>query len=289
MSVLRPSCPPATVALLAEVNVLSYDQGYWAGLVVGTLLGAILVGGLAATIGYWGYRRFVLLERRTREAERLAELGQLTGGLAHEIKNPLSTIGLNLQLLDEELDEIPHVPQRSHKRLNTVHSEAIRLREILDDFLRYAGRVEVETAPHDLGQLIEDVADFFAPQAASQNVVLNVNRPDIALTAQIDEKQIKQAVLNLALNAVQHMPDGGRLELAARAIGKWYELRVTDTGPGIAAEDQPKIFGAYYSKRKGGTGLGLAMVRRIADAHNGEVALDSQVGRGSTFTIRLPV
>ncbi|MEM6562602.1 MAG: HAMP domain-containing sensor histidine kinase, partial [Planctomycetota bacterium] len=146
----------------------------------------------------------------------------------------------------------------------------------------------IETKPIDLGELVEDVADFFAPQAAAQNVRLSVNRPDIPLTAEVDEKLMKQALLNLALNAAQHTKPGGHLELTARAIGKSYELAVSDTGPGIAPDDQAKIFDAYYSRRKGGTGLGLAMVRRIAEAHAGTITVDSTLGKGSTFTLRLP-
>ncbi|MEM6562129.1 MAG: histidine kinase dimerization/phospho-acceptor domain-containing protein, partial [Planctomycetota bacterium] len=178
---------PAVLARLPN-QATAYDDGYGFGITVGVLVGLLVAACIAGIVGAWAYRRFVLLERRTREAERLAELGQLTGGLAHEIKNPLSTIGLNLQLLGEEVDDIPHAPPRLRKRLDTVHGEAVRLREILDDFLRYAGRIEIETKPIDLGELVEDVADFFAPQAAAQNVRLSVNRPDIPLTAEVDEK-----------------------------------------------------------------------------------------------------
>src|SRR3954466_4512949 len=125
---------------------------------------------LAPTAAAYFYRRFVLLERRARQAERLAELGTLTGGLAHEIKNPLSTVQLNLQLLREDL--IPETPAYSRlvSRLETVQKETSRLREILDDFLRYAGRIEINRKPTEINELLEELVDFFSPQAQLNRV-----------------------------------------------------------------------------------------------------------------------
>jgi signal transduction histidine kinase len=134
---------------------------------MGALLGGIGIGvGLCviagAIVAWWAYRRFVLLERRAQQAERLAELGTLTGGLAHEIKNPLSTVGLNLQLLREDLDPDNPTYSRIISRLSTVQQETGRLREILDDFLRYAGRLEIERKSVELNRLLEELVDFFS-------------------------------------------------------------------------------------------------------------------------------
>ena len=252
-------------------------MGFLGGLLVGVGVTALL----AAGVGAWAWRRFVILDRQAAENRRLAELGTLTGGLAHELKNPLSTIGLNLSLLREELDD---APSKTVSRLERVQGEAARLRVILDDFLRYAGRIEAEPRPLDLTQLLREVADFFAPQAAARGVTLDLDVPEDPALALADETLLKQAVLNLALNAVEHTPPGGRVTLTAGGSS----LSVADTGRGIAAEDLPKLFDAYYSRRKGGTGLGLAMVKRIADAHGGRVTVRSTPGRGSTFTLTLP-
>src|SRR5687768_1364641 len=138
------------------------------GLLVGCLSSLVL----AAAVAVAAYRRIDRLQRRTRRAERLAELGTLTAGLAHEIKNPLSTIQLNLQLLQEDLPTESVAGGRVHNRLRTVRQEASRLREILDDFLRYAGKLTVEPEPIELNAMIEEVCDFFAPQASTNGVRL---------------------------------------------------------------------------------------------------------------------
>src|SRR6266480_344665 len=134
----------------------------------GLLVGCAASLLLATAAGVWTYRRLVRLERRAIQAERLAEIGSFTGGLAHEIKNPLSTIQLNLQLLQEDL--VPDNPAYSRlvSRLATVHRETSRLREILDDFLRYAGRIELDRKPVELNGLLEELVDFFSPQANLQ-------------------------------------------------------------------------------------------------------------------------
>src|SRR5436305_1477283 len=185
-------------------------------LVTGLLIGWASSMLLGAALAIYGYRRVVLLERRTRQAERLAELGTLTGGLAHEIKNPLSTVQLNLQLLQEDLDLRNPAYARIVRRLNTVQREAARLKDILDDFLRYAGKLELDRQPVDLVDLLDELVDFFAPQAQQNRVQARVRRADGPIIANIDPKLIKQTVLNLMLNAVQAMGEkGGELILSA--------------------------------------------------------------------------
>src|SRR5207302_6929881 len=160
------------------------------------------------------------LQARTRQAERLAELGTLTGGLAHEIKNPLSTVQLNLQLLREDLDPTHSTFSRLSSRLGTVQKETARLRDILDDFLRYAGKIEIDRKPTDLTTLLEELVDFFTPQAQVQRVQLRLKRPDRPLVVPLDERLIKQAILNLMINALQAMPEqGGEILLSARREG----------------------------------------------------------------------
>jgi signal transduction histidine kinase len=254
------------------------------------------LGGLAVTsAGAWTlYRRLLRSERRARHAERLAELGTLTGGLAHELKNPLSTIQLNLQLLQEDLDPNNAAYKRIVNRLTLVHRETSRLRDILDDFLRFAGRMEVERKPVDLNALLEELVDFFTPQAQLHRVQARWRPSPEALVVPADAKLIKQAVLNLMINAVQAMADrgggaGGELILSARRDGEQAVIDVIDTGPGIPPDAAAQVFDAYYSTKKGGTGLGLAMAKRIADEHGGSIRVASEVGKGSDFQIRLPM
>jgi signal transduction histidine kinase len=254
------------------------------------LIGVVGCLALACGVAVYAVRRVVLLERRTREAERLAELGTLTGGLAHEIKNPLSTVQLNLQLLAEDLTpENPAYP-RIVNRLHTVQKETSRLRDILDDFLRYAGQLELDRQPTDLNELLEDLVDFFLPQAQAQRAKLRLRRcEDGPLVADVDPKLIKQALLNLMLNSLQAMPEGGELILSAARQDGQALVDVIDTGKGIPPEAINKIFDAYYTSKKGGTGLGRAMTRRIIREHGGQLTVKSELGKGSDFSLRLPL
>jgi signal transduction histidine kinase len=255
------------------------------GLVSGVVIAAVVAG----VLGAWAYQRFVLLERRARQAERLAEIGALTGGLAHEIKNPLSTVGLNLQLLQEDLaPENPAYP-RLVNRLGVVQRETARLRDILEDFLRYAGRIELDRREVELNQLLEELVDFFSAQAQAQRVQLRLVKSPSQVLANVDAKLIKQALLNLMLNGVQAMADGGEMILSARAEGESAIIDVIDTGTGIPADVLPRIFQAYYSTKRGGTGIGLAMTQRIVQEHGGAITVRSDAGKGTDFTITLPV
>ena len=258
------------------------------------LAAGLAVSGIAgAAAAAYGYRRLVLLERRARAAERMAELGALTGGLAHEIKNPLSTVQLNLQLLGEELDGRDPQQQRVLHRLQTVQRETGRLRETLDDFLKYAGKMEVDRRPTDVHEVLEELADFFAPQAALNRVRVRVTPPPAggpAVVAAADPKLLQQALLNLMLNAVQAMGPrgGGEMILSAAEADGRVRVDVIDTAGGIPADAVGHIFDAYYSTKKGGTGLGLAISRRIAREHGGDLTVTTEEGKGSDFTLTLP-
>lgn len=250
-------------------------------------LGSLILGGWAA---WYAYRRMERLQRRAREAQRLAELGTLTGGLAHELKNPLSTVQLNLQLLGEDL--LPDDPAYSRlvSRLNTVQKETSRLRDILDDFLRFAGRMELVRKPTDLNVIVEELMDFFSPQAQLHRVRLRVRKSPEPVVANVDDRLLKQAMLNLMINALQAMPEsGGEIILSAHRIDDRAVLDVIDTGAGMDEETRRRIFDAYFSTKRGGTGLGLAISQRIVHEHGGQIAVTSEPGKGSDFSISLPL
>jgi signal transduction histidine kinase len=260
------------------------------GLAAGWLSSLIVFGVLLV----YARRRYEVLRRRAYQAERLAELGTLTGGLAHELKNPLSTIQLNLQLLREDLpDDDDPAHGRLVRRLSTVQKEAGRLRETLDEFLRYAGKMELHKRPIDVQAMLEELVDFFSPQAQVQHVRLRLNRPENPagrLVVPLDERLIKQAVLNLLINALQAMPEsGGEVILSARQDGRKAVIEVIDTGRGIDPEGLRHVFDAYYSTKKGGTGLGLAISKRIAEEHGGRLTAVSAPGKGSVFSLELPL
>jgi signal transduction histidine kinase len=228
------------------------------------------------------------LQARIDAAERLAEIGTLTGGLAHEIKNPLSTVQLNLQLMQEDLDPRDPAHSRLSNRLAIVGREANRLRDILDDFLRFAGKLELRRQKVDLNSLLEELVDFFEPQAQLSRVRLRFKPGREPVVANVDPRLIKQTILNLLLNGLQATPAGGELILSVGEREGNAIIDVIDTGAGIAPENVQKIFQAYYSTKKTGTGLGLAMSQRIIDEHGGDLSVRSVVGKGSDFIIRLP-
>lgn len=251
-----------------------------------------------------GQYRARLAERRARDSERLAELGSMTGGLAHEIKNPLSTIGLNAQLLGESIAEsdLPDDQrERLLRRLESLSREVERLAGILNDFLQFAGRMKLDPQECDLVKIVDELSDFFHPQCGKSNVRLRVQLAQHPVLVNVDEGLLKQALLNLMINAIQAMAppenrqdaDGsdssaGDLILHVEGDEKEARVRVIDTGPGIAPEKLDEIFHPYVSHKSGGTGLGLPTARRIVEEHGGRLAAHSEVGRGSEFVIYLP-
>ena len=258
------------------------------------ILGFVVALPLAG-VGVWLYMRRLWrsarrLARRTYEHEHLRDVNRLVGGLAHEIKNPLSTINLNLRLLDEDLARIPDEDHRRwHRRLAGVQDEVLRLKGILDDFLQFAGKHELTLEPTDLNELLDELADFFAPQAEAQRVVMRTNYAREPLPCRVDVNLIKQAVLNLLINAIQAMPEGGELIVRTCRAGDQACVEVIDTGPGMDAATRERIFEIYFSTKKGGTGLGLSTTRRIVREHAGTIEVESEPGRGTRFAICLPL
>lgn len=269
--------------------------------------GAGLAGGVVLTTLVTGLRLRKQLamvrraERRARSAERLAELGSMTSGLAHEIKNPLSTIGLNIQLLAEGLSELKADPEersRLERRVGSLHREIDRLKVILTDFLDFAGEKKIDPAPTDLNAMVGELADFFHPQAERQRVRMYATPASERVVAMVDGPMIKQAMLNLLLNALQAMgePDRAgtreiymRTELGEDEGHPVARLRVADTGPGMDEATLGRIFTPYFTTKPGGTGLGLPTSRRIVEQHGGRLEVHSEPGRGTEFRLVLPV
>ncbi len=247
-------------------------------------------------------RRAQIAERRAAKAERLAELGAMTSGLAHEIKNPLSSVVLNAQLLREGILDAPLAEEESMRltrRVDSLARETSRLKDILEDFLRYAGRVHLDRERRDLRELVEELSDFVHPQSELAGVLLRTDLPAAAVYAGVDAGLLKQAILNLMLNSIQAMeaaPSQARRELILRvesivatdASIPEVAIHVIDTGPGIAPDAIESIFRPYISGRKGGSGLGLAVARRIVEEHGGTIRVFSEMGKGSDFLIQLP-
>ena len=230
------------------------------------------------------------------------ELAQLVGELAHEIKNPLSTVKVNLQLAKEALDGVDltepsrvlweqcrHSLAGASRKIAVVQKEADRLEQILDGFLRYVRRPDLQLVTVDLNELVSDMIDFYSPQAFSHALTVRQSFSDRPLLCRADPGALKQVLLNLFINSQQAMDKGGELMIRTARRAERAVIHVSDTGQGIPPERLPTIFQPYCSSRSGGTGLGLATAKKIIEAHGGAISVHSEVGKGTSFTIELPV
>ena len=234
--------------------------------------------------------------------KQLEELSRLTGGLAHEIKNPLSIIKINLKLIGEDLEGSGAAESgktgfeqrdqrfaRALRKIAVVQKETDRLEQILDGFLRYVSRTELLLARVDINELISDMVDFYSPQAHSHSITIRQGLHSEPLICRVDADMLKQLILNLFINAQQAMSDGGELMVRTDRQDNDAVIRISDTGSGIAADRLANIFDAYYSTRPHGSGLGLPTAKKIVKAHNGTITVDSELGKGTAFTIKLPM
>jgi len=213
-------------------------------------------------------------------------LGTLAGGLVHEIKNPLSTLRINLTLLKEDLAAAHPDDRALRRRVEVLENEVQRLDAVLADFLRYAGLRRLDRKRLDLKELAAEMAEFVGPGFARDRVALDVDVPSLPVEA--DGPLLKQALLNLLLNAQQAIDGEGQVRLRGRADGDDAVLEIADDGRGIADDEQARVFDVYYSGSKCGSGLGLPTARRILEEHGGSITLASRPGAGTTVTLRLP-
>ncbi|MBC8370608.1 MAG: GHKL domain-containing protein [Planctomycetes bacterium] len=220
-------------------------------------------------------------------------LARLAGGLAHELKNPLSTIGLHLTLLQEDwAEDTSSKGRRTIRTIDVLRSEVERLNNILEDFLRYARTDSLEFNPASINNLVEQVIAFSTPEAERVKVqlhsYLDLNLPDIWL----DKGRVRQVLLNLLINARQAIEASevpGNISMITRKDGAFLVVDIVDDGPGMEADTLEHCFDVYYSTKSKGSGLGLATVRRIVEAHGGEMSIESSTGSGTKVHLRFPL
>lgn len=251
-----------------------------------------------------------LLRRVKRQASRRETpppdpdetLTRLTGELAHEIKNPLSTIKVNLKLTKEALEDIdlrePSKPALDRcqqglasamRKITVIQKETDRLEQIVDGFLRYVRRPDLQLVTMDVNELVGDMVDFYLPQAYSHSLTLRHSLAADPLICRVDAGALKQVLLNLLINAQQAMDGGGELMIRTQLRPGTAVIQINDTGRGIPAEKLDTIFRPYCSFRTGGMGLGLATAKKIVESHGGTISVHSEVGKGTSFTIALPL
>lgn len=209
--------------------------------------------------------------------------------LVHEIRNPLNSVGLNLQLIEEDLSSVEvRDSDEVLSRIRRIRSEIERLNQILTDFRRFTGLPPLSFQQCDLGLLIEEVLEFTEPETQSRNIKVARQIQELP-SIRLDPDQFKQALWNLIINATQAMENGGRLTLRASASSGKVQIDVQDTGNGISPDAANKMFDLFFNTKEGGTGVGLAIVKRVIEGHGGTVRVDSQPNQGATFSIVLPI
>jgi signal transduction histidine kinase len=224
-----------------------------------------------------------------RLMDQYTEIARLAGALAHEIKNPLSTIRLNMELLAEELDD-PNNPVhvRAQNRLGVMQRECQRLQVFLDDFLNFAKLRRLNLQASDLNHEIDELLDFFEPEAADAGIELvRCFGPDVP-SVLLDREAFRAALWNLVINAKQSMAGGGQLTVGTLSDGDSVVTYLIDTGCGMDEATAAQMFDAFFSTKPGGSGLGLPTTSKIIEAHGGRIGVESEVGHGTRITVELP-
>lgn len=247
---------------------------------------------IIAYLGIWFLvRRSRRLEEQAKEAEQMAYIGTLASGLAHEIRNPLNSLNLNMQLLQEEMGDRDSTPS-GPRLLGITRSEISRLERLVTDFLSYAKPRPLELEEVSAGELLEMTEAMATAEIRSRGARFEAEDRSGGVRFQIDPAQVRQLLLNLVHNALASTEESGRtprVRVVAERQGQRLVFSVRDNGVGISPEEQGKIFDLFYSTRRGGTGLGLSIVQRIVRDHGGNISIDSTPGEGSTVRVTLPL
>jgi signal transduction histidine kinase len=227
----------------------------------------------------------VATKSRLIQTERLAAIGRMAAHVTHEVRNPLSSIGLNVDMLGDELSD---ANAESTKLMESIQQELERLESITEEYLRLARLPEPSLRPEDPTSLLRDTADFVRREMDAAGVELRVDLgaqlPEVAM----DEPQLRQALLNLLRNAREAMPDGGIAKLEATRYEGGVRIEVHDDGAGISDEDREHVFDLFYTTKERGTGLGLPLTQQIVVAHGGNIACKPRLPHGTTFEVWLP-
>jgi PAS domain S-box-containing protein len=229
-------------------------------------------------------------EARLRRAESLASLTTLAAGVAHEIKNPLGSIGIHNQLIQKLVSRLENDEAEAiSSYLHVIDEEIERLNKIVVDFLFAVRPMNTHLEDRDLNPLIEDLLSFVQYELEQSNVELIKDLDETIPSLKLDPKYLKQAVLNLVKNAISAMPDGGILRVSTQLRGDQVLFRISDNGVGMSADVRDKIFEPYFTTKDFGSGIGLTLVYKVVKEHMGDISVLSREGRGTTFTITLPV
>ena len=223
--------------------------------------------------------------RQLQTADRLSAISRITGGVAHEVKNPLNAILMHVELARMKMSRGDHdlAPQ-----MEIISREILRLDRVVKTFLDFTRPVELKLNEVPLDGFVNDIVELARPQAAANGIQIHVDQETEGASIRVDLDLMKQAILNVVVNAIEAMPKGGELRFASAIRDEDAEIRISDTGPGISPELRDKIFRLYFTTKKEGSGIGLAMTFRIVQLHDGTIDFSSEPGKGTTFIVRLP-
>lgn len=225
-------------------------------------------------------------------SKTLSTLGAFTAELAHEIKNPLNAMHIQMALLEREITDIPKISKKAKKELlntvSVVQKELIRLCGFTEECLRFSKTGELNKSSVDIREILSEIVSLLTPQAQLNGIQVDMEVSAGLPMVKVDRDKIKQAILNLMINGVEAMPDGGRLRVCAKQNESEVLVFCQDTGPGIPDEIKDKIFDLFYTTKDGGSGIGLSFAQNIMQAHGGTIRLE-QSHQGSTFVIAIPI
>lgn len=249
---------------------------------------SVVLSGSVAACG-WLMNRLRRQDREESRLAHLAEIGLMASGLAHEIRNTLNAMHSHLALLRKNLSGEGRGDSPAWRRIGQLEHALKDMEELVSDFLAYARPAQDRLEAIDVAELLRGVSDFIALDLEQSRVKLVTEYQASLPPVHADATKLKRAVLNLMVNARQAMPDGGTLTVRLRAIERnEIVIEIQDTGCGIPEKERPRIFETFFSTKPGGSGLGLAVVRRTVEDCGGRISFDSEVGRGTTFRIQLP-
>jgi signal transduction histidine kinase len=242
--------------------------------------------GLGALLTLHDQESVEVIESELELSRRMAAIGRLTSGVGHEVKNPINAIVVHLELLKTKLGD---TGASASRHLEVIDSEIHRLDRVVQTLVDFSRPVEVKLVEYDLRHVVADVVTLAGAEMSTRQVLLNSRLPGYPVVAKVDVDLLKQAVLNVVQNGAQAMPEGGRLEVFLFEEGKSAVIQVEDQGGGISEELRERIFDLYFTTKKGGSGIGLAMTYRILQLHHGSIDVQSELGRGSVFQLRIPI
>jgi signal transduction histidine kinase len=242
--------------------------------------------GLGALLTLHDLESAEAIESELELSRRMSAIGRLTSGVGHEVKNPINAIVVHVELLKSKLTG---ASEPATRHLEVIEAEIHRLDRVVQLLVDFSRPVELRLREQDLKEVIDDVLTLSTAELSTHNVILESHLPSKPLFVNIDSDLIKQAALNVIQNGAQAMPEGGTLRVVLEEQRKFAVLRIADQGPGIPEEIREKIFDLYFTTKTGGSGIGLAMTYRILQLHYGSIELESSVGRGTEFLLRIPL